>query len=524
MMYRTMNDWFLNLKLFRNHATHREFPKVVLLNTRHAKKEYHVTCICTENDTKIYVTEPCQTLLRNVYDYVCTTVSVLLYEARLIDSAELCLYNLDTNLFTVYCEPSKFIVVLNPDGNHEILRFEESFSAAAADREKAALQLLNKVQGLKYPSNRVFNYRDCKQSSIPTTIALFINSSHKMLDEFKEKLGILGYSSQWEVNAFYQSNRGNFNLTILRQDKMHFKLSGNAIGGNNHSPNEIIATATKEVITMLHRYSFIQFIPPTVHTTSDQPDYSMLFDEYKSNIPGWECKLPEPVPGIYNTYITVRLSQKQQKGSKQVQWSKILEMINCIRAIESQPSIQALEFRNMYKPLKEHANECIAKYIAARFQSSKTSCMFCGENENLISEAVSANPTTKAGRTKIYELLRTAKIQAASHDICTAHTSAIDKMYSVVQKSASQMPSGDVNQSWEVLKTELDNFMSWRNQSGIAERDLTALITLLRSMCAKLEQGDLMEQPPVEDNITKTCQWICKITRTYIHTTIGTIH
>ena len=312
----------------------------MLLNTRHAKKEYHVTCICTEKDTKIYVTKPCQTLLRNLYDDVCKTVSLLLYEARLIDSAELCLYNLETNLFTVYCEPSKFIVHFKPDGNDEIIPFEKSFSAdrenadeitpfeksfkLSADRENAALELLNKVQGLRSPSNRIFNYRDCKQSSIPT-IALPINSSHKMLDEFKEKLGLLGYSSQWEVKAFYQSDKGNFNLTISRLNAMHFQLSGNAIGGKNHSPNEIIATATKEVITMLHRYSFIQFRPPTVKLgiTSAQPDYSKLFDEYKSYIPGWECKLPKLVPDVYNTYITVHLSQKQQNGSEQVQWSKI---------------------------------------------------------------------------------------------------------------------------------------------------------------------------------------------------------
>ena len=522
------HDWFVNLTLFRNHVTHREFPKVVLLNTRHAKKEYHVTCICT----KIYVTEPCQTLLRNVYDYVCTTVSVLLYEARLIDSAELCLYNLETNLFTVHCEQSKFIVHFKPDGNDEIKPFEKSFSTDSkntaldklqADRENAALELLNKVQGLRSPSKRIFNYRDCKQSSIPT-IALPINSSHKMLDEFKEKLDKLGYSSQWEVNAFSQSGKGDFKLTILRQDKMHFMLSGNAIGGKNYSPNEIIATATKEVITMLHRYSFIQFIPRTVKLgiTSAQPDYSKLFNEYKSKIrgPGWECKLISSC----NTYITIHLSQEQQKGSEQVQWRKILEMINCIRTIDGQPSILGEEFLNKYSPLKKYANECIAKYIAAGFQSSKT-CMFCVENEELISNAVSASPTTKDGRTIIYKLLQIAKNQVASQSICTAHTGNILTIRSGVKSSVTETSGGDpLNnlQSLEKLNRELETFENitgWKEQLDIAKRDLTDLEQLLQSMCSNLEQGHPMKPPDsIKENITKTCECICNITHTYIST------
>ena len=221
-----------------------------------------------------------------------------------------------------------------------------------------------------------------------------------------------------------------------------------------------------------------------------------------------------------------------------------------IRAIESQPDIQAKQFLKEYSPLKKYANECIAKYIVAGFQSSKT-CMFCDKNKTLISEAVRANPTTKDGRTKIHKLLQAAQKQAASQDICTAHTNEIRMICSgmpVPQTSGVPGTSGvsvtsdvpvtsgvpeniggcdlddslfqsDNEQELLKLKTELENIISWKDQLSIAKNDLTDLIKLLQSMCSILNHGDLMpEQPSIDTNETKTCQWICKITHTYIRT------
>lgn len=490
------DDLFNKLYNLRHPATHSHLPEVVKKN-----KTY---CVKLDDRDEI-VTR----LLQKMYDFVCKKVSIFLYETRLIENAESCLYSLNTDRFVVHCEApldntiteAKLVVTMTLD-EKQSKKYEttESFDFHdSSAREKAAIELLKKVQ---YASNKIYNYSDCEPCQIPM-IALQPKSYQALFNEFKTELSSSHhYSCEWQLNAFswHKECHGQYKLFIKRKEgkKAHFVLSGTVKDENReYGILHIRAAATKAIIIALCNYSFLKLSPPKISVPTMDTNYKEMYGIFCTQLQthGWKCELSNT---LCNTYTTITLSfhptEQVQIYTERTEISRGMRFLRGLlvqnKKKEEEEMIIIRNFEKSLKGLETYTTNCITNYAACRDISQP--CVFCQIKQQDINNLFQPILTGNSDLPKKANCFLKKLQEVADSQICQESTNATT--HDVPCKNLL-----DLQEFWESHHTELEaeDIIRWQgirsellqlNGLKVAIRtDLENLEKFLELMCNELD-------------------------------------